>query len=741
MPDALPYRDARLPVEERVRDLLSRMTLAEKVGQMLMLNGQYDPVRVVEEMVPGALLHILNDDLLPAMDAAARTRLAIPLLVGEDGIHGHSFHPGATIFPTQLALACSFDPDLIEQVGRVTAREMATTGAHWTFSPVLCIARDLRWGRVGETFGEDSYLIGVFGEAMMRGYQGTGLSDPEGVLACAKHYAGYSETQGGRDASEADITRRKLRAWFLPPFERVVRAGCRTVMTGYQSMDGLPSTANRWLLYEVLKQEWGFRGILVTDWDNAGRLVYEQRIAPSAKEAAVIAVRCGNDLIMATPDFYGAAQEAVREGLLEEREIDAIVRRILTLKFEMGLFENPRRPDRSKQRAVIATAEHVAVNVRAARETLVLLKNDGVLPLSKTKPLRIAVTGPNADNALAQLGDWSLGSQQYTPEFGSQPRECTVTVLDGLKARASSTLTIDYVAGASAVHGDLDELPEAVRLARAADLVVAVVGDDLDYIGETRSTATLELQGGQRALLAALAECGTPIVLVVLSSKPLVLDTFTSAAAAVIQCFNPGMQGGIALAELLFGELNPSGRLPISIPRHVGQQPTFYNQVRGQHGERYADLTQEPLFPFGFGLSYTEYQYANLRLAASTLAEGRNLEFTVEVSNRGQRAGVETVQVYLSDLVTSVTWVDRSLVAFRRVSLEPGETKTERFEIPYDALALIDAYGNRVVEPGKFELLVGPNSRRDQLLSAEFEVAGQAFAYQRIPGIESPILE
>jgi beta-glucosidase len=288
------YRDPQQALERRVEDLLTRLTLPEKIGQLMQLNGQVEPVKTVREIQPGSLLHILNDELLLAMDAAAETRLGIPLLIAEDGIHGHSFQRGATIFPTQLALSCSWNADLLEDVARVTAREMATTGAHWTFSPVLCLSRDLRWGRTGETFGEDPFLIGELGAAMIRGYQGAGLDDSDGVLACAKHYAGYSETQGGRDASEADISRRKLRSYFFPPFERAARAGCMTFMTGYQAIDGLPSTANHWLLTQVLKGEWGFRGILVTDWDNVGRLFWEQRVVPSPKEAAVVAIRCGS---------------------------------------------------------------------------------------------------------------------------------------------------------------------------------------------------------------------------------------------------------------------------------------------------------------------------------------------------------------------------------------------------------------------------------------------------------------
>jgi len=729
------YRDASQPLERRVADLLSRMTLAEKVGQMLQLDGQKDPLRVIADKQPGSLFHILNERLAEAMDAAAATRLGIPLLIGEDGIHGHSFHPGATIFPTQLAMAASWDLELLEQVARVTAREMATTGAHWTFSPVLCLTRDLRWGRTGETFGEDPFLIAEFGAAMIRGYQGNGLNDADGVLATAKHYAGYSETQGGRDASEADISRRKLQSFFLPPFERAVKAGCMTFMTGYQSMDGLPSTANHWLLREVLKHQWGFEGILVTDYDNVGRLVYEQRVAPSMVEAAVIGVRCGNDMIMATPSFYEAAQEAVERGLLFEAEIDEVVRRILALKFRMGLFENPRRPDREAQKRVIHCAEHRALNLRSARESIVLLQNDGFLPLKAADVPSVAVVGPNADNALAQLGDWSLGATQYPPEYGQQPRELTTTVLDGLRAHLRGSRVTH------AVCGDLwsknpAALAEALKVAAEAELVVVVVGDDIPFIGETRSTATLELLGDQNALIDGVAASGKPFVLVLIASKPLVLPESASRARAIVQCFNPGMEGGTALAEILFGEQNPCGKLTISHPRHVGQQPTFYGQVRGQHGDRYADLTQEPLFPFGHGLSYTRFGYRNLRVRTPLVRAGQAVELEVELSNDGERAGTEVAQVYVVDEVTSVTWVNQSLVAFQRVSLAPGEKRTLRFFIPYERLSLVNAHGQRVVEPGAFEVLVGGSSARSALQQrATFQVDGTAFSYEAIPGV------
>src|SRR5690606_3496904 len=579
-----------------------------------------------------------------AHDLVQQTRLRIPLLVGEDCIHGHSFYEGATIFPTQLGMAASWDPELVERAARITAVEAAATGVHWTFSPVLCIARDLRWGRVDETFGEDPYLIGELASAMVRGYQGSGLDDPTAVLATAKHFAGYSETQGGRDASEADISRRKLRSWFLPPFERVAKEGCATFMLGYQTMDGVPITINDWLLNDVLRGEWGYTGTLITDWDNVGRMVWEQKVQPDHTHAAAAAVRAGNDMVMTTPQFFEGAQEAIDRGLLAESDLDRAVARILTLKFELGLFEDSRRPTLDRDAALIGSAAHAEANLELTRRSLVLLRNTGALPLAggftarddagratgagADRPRRVAVVGPLADAAQAQLGDWagSSGQADWLPD--GHPRHMISTVLDGLRDLAPQDRAVTSAPGAEIVtlvtppegetlpdgqprpkiavprEPDAELIAEAVAQAQDADYVVAVVGDQVELVGEYKSTATLELVGGQVALLDALAETGTPLVVVVMASKPLVLPTSALAADALLWVANPGMRGGQAIAELLLGLIEPSGRLPISFARHVGQQPTYYNQVRGQHGTRYADLTQEPAFVFGEGLSY-----------------------------------------------------------------------------------------------------------------------------------------
>jgi beta-glucosidase len=711
------YRNPALPVEERVVDLLNRMTLEEKVGQLMLWDGGHtEDISFVTSRQPGSVLHIFGEKVNRAMDLAAQTRLGIPLLIGEDGIHGHSFWKGSTIFPTQLALATSWNPDLLEQVGRVTAEEMVPTGIHWTFSPVLCLSRDLRWGRTGETFGEDPYLIGELGAALIRGYQGKGLDDPMAVIATAKHYAGYSETQGGRDSSEADLSRRKLRSYFLPPFKRAVEAGVMTFMTGYQSIEGVPSTCNHWLLTDVLKNEWGFRGVVVTDWDNVGRLVKEQKVCADYIDASIRALRAGNDIIMVTPEFYEGAIEAVHSGRLAESEINAPCARLLALKFRMGLFENPRRADLDRATIEMARPDHRKANLDAARQSLVLLQNKGLLPLDPHKTRTIAVIGPNADDDQQQLGDWSLGSSQHPAAAGKQPREKTTTILDGIRAVAPEGTSIRYERGCSIVDEDLTGIPAAVDAAQSADVVVAVVGDHLNFIGETNSTATLELQGGQVALLDALAKTGKPMVVVLVNSKPLVLPASVKNADAILEGFNSGMEGGRALAEALFGLLNPSGKLTISIPIHVGQQPVFYSQVRGQHGDRYADLPQEPLFSFGFGLSYTGYHYSNLRLSEARITSGQTAAGSIDVENVGQIAGDEIVQIYVNDVVTSATWVNKALKGFSRVHLEPGEKKTVHFNLPWEAFQIVDAEGTCVVEAGEFEILAGPSSRECDLL-------------------------
>jgi beta-glucosidase len=539
-----------------------------------------------------------------------------------------------------------------------------------------------------------------------------------------------------------------MTSWYLPPFERVAREGCGTFMLGYQATDGVPITINTWLLRETMRDNWGYQGMLVTDWDNVGNLVREQRLFPSYAEAASAAVKAGNDMIMTTPGFFEGAQEAVRTGLLEERLIDEAVARILTVKFRLGLFENPRLADAEKQALVVGSAEHMALNLEVARRSIVLLQNDGTLPLDANAPTkRIAVIGPNADDSDVTLGDWAGRSGQTPWLPDGHPRAMISTVLDGLREVAPDGWEITYARGADIISvipdpaGDTlpDGQPrppiaapigpdpamiaEAVEAARNADHVVVVVGDNIYLCGEGRSTATLDLLGGQIALLDALAETGTPMTVVLLASKPLVLPPSAHAASSIVWAANPGMRGGVALAEILLGLVEPSGRLPISFARHVGQQPTFYNQIDGQHGTRYADLTQSPAWAFGEGLAYTTFEYSGLELERTELGTADAVRGSVLVTNTGARPGLETVQVYIRDRYTSATWADRELKAHRQVWLEPGASERVSFEGPVAACTFVNADGVRVVEPGEFHVLVGPSSRREVLMQETFTVA------------------
>ena len=767
------YLNPSLPIAQRVGDLLGRMTLEEKVGQMMQLDartGELDELIVKRHV--GSILHTSPDDLVRAAQIVRnKTRLGIPLLVGDDCIHGYSFWPGATIFPSQLGMACSWDARKVEEAARITAEEVACTGVHWTFSPVLCIGRDTRWGRIDETFGEDPVLIGELASAMVKGYQkhaqaGDAFAE-DAILACAKHFAGYSYTQGGRDASEADLTKRALESWFLPPFERVAKEGCATFMLGYEAIDGTPVTFNKWLLDGKLRGEWDYHGTLVTDWDNVGRSVWEQHIKPDYETASADAVKAGNDLIMTTPGFYEGAIDAVNNGMLDESLIDDAVARLLTLKFQLGLFENPRLPDRERISATIGTDAHMQANLELARESVVLLRNNGALPLAAAgaeAPRRIAVVGPLADDAQNQLGDWAGNSGQvpWMPE--GQPREMVTTVLDGVRELAPDGCDVVVARGANvvelvpdpegelfpdgqprpniAVAAPLDEalLDEAEVVARSADAVIAVVGDVVQLTGETCSTATLELLGGQNQLLERMVnvarETHKPLIVVLISSKPQVLppciigangvivdESPTEGLGAFIWAANPGMQGGRAIAEIIFGMTEPSGRLPITFPRHAGQLPVFYNEIRGQHGDRYADLTQDPAFAFGEGLSYTTFAYGEPCItngAEFTAQDAVHVE--IDLTNTGARTGTEVVQLYISDVVTSYTWACKELKDFRRVTLEPGETARVAFDLPVSACTIVNGDAERIVEPGEFEILIGHSSRYSDLHTTIFNV-------------------
>jgi beta-glucosidase len=493
--------------------------------------------------------------------------------------------------------------------------------------------------------------------------------------------------------------------------------------------------------------------MLITDWDNVGRMVWEQKVMPDYTHAAAAAVKAGNDMVMTTPLFYEGALDALDKGMLSDADLDAAVARILTVKFELGLFENPRRPDPARIESDLGTQEHTAINLEIARRSLVLLENDGVLPLADSSPSapqakKIVVVGPNAHDHQYQLGDWAGNSGQagWMPD-GHDTQQIT-TVFEGLRDAVPADWSVEYARGANvvdladdpagqffpdgqprpqvAVPAPVDQelLDEAVAVASEADYVVAVVGDAIPLVGEGRSTATLNLLGGQEALLDALAATGKPVIVVLLASKPQVMPESATGANAVIWAANPGMRGGQALAELILGSIEPTGRLPISFARHVGQQPTFYNQIRGQHGDRYADLTQDPQWAFGYGLSYTSVEYSNLSLSHTEAGVEDTIVASVTLTNTGSRPTIETVQAYVSDVVTSVSWTDKELKGFTQVAVAPGESVIAQISIPVSYCTIVDARGRRIVEPGQFELLVGPSSRDRDLLRAGFVVQG-----------------
>jgi beta-glucosidase len=770
------YQDSAAPVEERVADLLARMTIEEKVGQMMQLPANRPGMMdLLEEQHIGSYLHCTGSMMRELQERAENTRLGIPVIFGIDAIHGHCFEPDGTVFPTQLATACSWDRSTAHTMGAVTAREVRACGLHWTFSPVLCVGRDPRWGRVDETFGEDPWLVGELGADLIAGYQGLPLPPRPGVpganvdepldfaredaiLACAKHYAAYGESTGGRDAYESEVSRRKMLSLFLPPFEKVVRrARCATLMAGYQAIDGLPCSANTWLLREVPKDGWAMDGFIVTDWNNVGSLYRKQHVAESTKEAAYLAIVAGNDMIMSTPEFYADTLALVEDGRIDPAHIDDSVARILRAKFRLGLFDAMRHADADRRVTVIGAADHHEAALEAARKTPVLLKNEEfggapVLPIDPERTKRVLLTGPNADDVVAQLGDWSFGSMQAGAADEQFHRAQTTTLRAGLIARAEAdAVTVEYLPGVPNVGrlpGDLipvaaeeivdppltaeerTEIDRAVSAAARVDLLIAVVGDTLGQHGEFHDRGLLSLSKGQAALVDELSRTGKPLVVVFLASKPLAIRGVKDRSHAILCSFNPGEAGGRAVAEILFGDVNPSGKLPVSFPVHEGQLPVYYNTYDGWHAhgdgsmggaERYIDLPEEPLFAFGEGMSYTTFAYSNLVVDTPAL-DRSDLRVRVTVTNTGDREGTEIVQLYVRDLVSSVTRPVKELRGFERVTIPAGASTEVALTVAFDELALVDADLVRRVEAGEFEVMVGASSKDEDLLRARFRV-------------------
>ena len=700
---------------ERVERLISRMTLEEKAAQMIQIpyaqTGREESLRWAG-LGAGSFLHVLGDNAREIQQAALHSRLGIPVLFGIDAVRGHALNRGATIFPTQLACASSWDPELLREMGRATAREVSADGLHWTFSPLLCLSRDPRWGRVNETFGEDPYLTGELAAAIIRGYQGDDLSAPDSIAACAKHYLAYGEATGARDAYDSSVTCRKVREVFLPPFKKAVDAGCATFMTAYGSTDGTPLTADGHILKDILRDELGFDGFVVTDWSNVTSLVSRQHVARDAAEASLLAAEAGNDMIMTSPEFYENTIRLVREGRLPESVLDDAVRHILTVKERMGLFE---KPEKDTDPACIGCPEHQQTALRLARRGVTLLKNNGVLPLKNC--LKIAVIGRNADDIRAQYGDWTFFTHPLPDPEAVAPRPYT-TVLEGIRELAEERgAACVYARGCGPVVSDEDDSDVAVAAARDADVILFVIGDEISQIGEGKDRADLALSGLQPELFRRLRALNIPIVTVLVASKPLALGDVAEASDALLVAFNGGAHGGKAVAEAVFGLLNPSGRLPISFPRHSGQIPVYYNQLPGWHADRYCDLPETPLFAFGEGLSYTAFGYSDLTMDADTL------EAAVTVTNTGDREGLETVQIYFRDCVASLLTPVKTLIAFRQISLKPGESRRLTFNLKREDFSLVNRQEQRVTEPGEFILMAGHSSKDEDLLKVTFSLS------------------
>jgi beta-glucosidase len=689
------FLDPSRPIPERIQDLLDNMTLEEKVGQFIQINCAWNMGKFLSKKV-GAVLLCMDDLASKAINLTKQTRLKIPVLNGIDAVHGHATWSGATVFPMPIAASCSWDEELLEMEGNITAFEIRYTGPHWSFAPILCIGRELRWGRIHETLGEDPYLISRLGTAVIQGLQGRDgvTNNPDKVMACAKHYVGYSETQGGVDSSESENSWRKLRSFFLPCFEAAARKGkCGSMMTAHTSIDGTPVTVSPSLIRDVLKKEWDWPGFVLTDWGNVGELISESYIASNMEEASVLTVKAGVDMIMESDDFYEATLSALSQGKLNESLIDESVRLILDAKFKLGLFEDPRYPDMEKAKSRNSSPFSRSQAQKLAEESLVLVKNDGLLPLDRTSLKKIAVVGPNADHVVQQLGDWTHG----------QPRNHTITIVDGFKEAFSN---VEYQKGCGIEKGEKADLGPAIDAVNSADVSIVVVGDRHAFNGEFHSTATLELQGGQNELLDAVIATNKKFVLVVLASKPLVIPQHVvSAASAIFWQFCPGNMGGRALARAVFGDVNPSGRLSISIPRHVGQQPCFYYRFRCQHGS-YADFPQDPAWVFGYGLGYSKIEYLSAKLDKNTYSLGENIRVSIAIKNSGKYDADEVVQIYVADILTSVTWVGHQLKGFKRQHVKAGETVETEIIIPVNDLWLINAQRERVVEPGAFDIHV-----------------------------------
>ena len=722
-------QDNNTEIENKVEALLQKMTIEEKLGQMNQLSPwDFEELAArVRKGEVGSILNVVNPEEINNIQkiAVEESRLGIPILVSRDVIHGYK-----TIFPIPLGQAATFNPQIAEGGARVAAIEASADGIRWTFAPMIDISRDPRWGRIAESCGEDPYLSSVMGAAMIKGYQGDSLNDPTAIAACAKHFVAYGAAEGGKDYNSTFIPERVLRNVYLPPFKAAVEAGCATFMTSFNDNDGVPSTANKFVLKDVLRDEWKYDGMVVTDWASAAEMI-NHGFCVDGKDAAEKSVNAGVDMEMVSETFIKNLKQSVAEKKVSMETIDNAVRNILRLKFRLGLFENPYVV--TPQTVKYADA-HLQIAKTAAEQSVILLKNDAqTLPFTD-KVKTVAVVGPMADAPYEQMGTWVFDGE----------KEHTQTPLKAIREMYGDKVNVIFEQGlAYSRDKNVSGIAKAVNAARRADVVVCFVGEESILSGEAHSLANLDLQGAQSQLIKSLAATGKPVVTVVMAGRQLTISDEVEVSDAVLYSFHPGTMGGPAIADILFGKVNPSGKTPVTFPRMTGQAPIYYahnntgrpanptemliDEIPVEAGQTsvgcrsfYLDAGNSPLFPFGYGLSYTNFEYSDLKLASDKLTVDGEVNVSVNLKNAGKYDGTEVVQLYVQDKVGSVTRPVKELKAFQRVELKAGESKTVTFTLPVSDLAFWRYDMTYGVEPGDFKLWVGTNSAEG--LSADFTV-------------------
>ncbi len=712
-------------IERRIDSLLTLMTLEEKVGQLNQLAAPGDDPAarglraeqdsLVRQGLVGSMLNLTGATATRRLQEAAvnNSRLRIPLIFGLDVIHGYR-----TVFPIPLAEGCTWNPDLVEYAARIAAEEASAAGIHWTFAPMVDIARDPRWGRIAEGSGEDPYLGSVMAAARVRGFQGSNLRDSTGILACVKHYAAYGGAEAGRDYNTVDVSERTLREIYLPPFHAAVRAGVGSLMCSFNEIGGIPGTASRHLLTEILRDEWGFNGFVVSDWNSIGEL-RNHGIAADTAEAARRALMAGVDMDMQSRTFLLALPGLVRSNAVPESLVNLSVRRILRQKFALGLFDNPyRNCDSVRERSAFLRPESRRLARKIAGESIVLLKNDkGILPL-KAGLRSVALIGPLVDHLAAPLGPWR----------GAGRTQDVVTLLTGVQKRLGRKGKVLYSEGCTVDSPSKLGFQEAVEKAAKADVVIMALGENERMSGEASSRSSIGLPGVQEDLLRAVVATGKPVVVVLMNGRPLAIPWIAENVHAIVEGWFLGVESGNALADVLFGDVNPSGKLCVTFPRSVGQVPLYYNHkntgrplVESDHfTSRYLDAPNTPLYPFGYGMSYTKFTYSNFAVRAPQIGLRDTLVVTVDLKNGGKRAGMEVVQLYVRDETASVTRPVRELKAFKRVMLEAGKQETVTLSVPVQELGFYGEDLKYIVEPGTFRVFVGGNSV--ETVGAVFEV-------------------